>query len=186
MEWLEFKKRRLALLEKDKRIDVGILPLLRCINSFEEFCTSSSCAGRITLLSILSSKKDAEIYAKWHEPPSFEEFVEKLSSYRGRKPLWFRCEPFILHVFARDFESALNFMRICRRAGIKRGGIQFSREFAFIEIEGTHGFALPVKGGGKQLVSKGYLRLIVNEANKNLVKNALQIMRLEGELESVK
>lgn len=146
MDWKKFKEQKVKKFEKAMEkgeADKEIMDLVRIINKKEEYVTSSSCAGRILLLEG-TVKGDARHYVKWHSLPAKKEIENAVKNYKGKKILWLRVEPFILHVFAKDFGSAMEFMRMVKNAGVKRGGIQYSRNFCFIEIQGTAGLNMPV------------------------------------------
>jgi len=144
--WEKFKKEKIKNFEKaveKGEADEEILDLVRAINKKEEYITSSSCAGRILLLEG-TSKGEAKHYKKWHRLPKKTELKKAVEKYKGGKILWLRAEPFILHVFCKNMEAAMEFMRRAKNAGVKRGGIQYSRNFYFIEIQGTAGLNMPV------------------------------------------
>lgn len=178
--WKEFKKSKLDYLKghlEKGLVDKDIPPLLNAINSKDNFVTSSSCIGRISLLEIQESKKDASFYKKFHRTVAVDEIDDLLNKYNGKKKIWFRCEPFILHVFAVDLENAYNFFKLCRKIGVKKGGIYSLRVFPMVEVAGSYGFELPVHDT-KPLIDKDYLNYIVREANKLLSKNYEQLHKL--------
>ncbi|MGB9719412.1 MAG: tRNA-wybutosine modification methyltransferase TYW3 [Candidatus Anstonellales archaeon] len=145
MEWKKFKEQKISELkraEANGEVDEEILDLVCAINEKNGCVTSSSCAGRILLLEG-TSKGDAKHYKKWHSLPAKKEIENAIKNYEGKKILWLRVEPFILHVFAKDLDSAMEFMRRAKNAGVKRGGIQYSKNFYFIEIQGTAGLNMP-------------------------------------------
>lgn len=183
MEWAGFKKGREEKLKREGA-DKGVIPLLKTINAKKEFATSSSCSGRIVLLEIGEGKKDASFYRKWHEKVKPKEISDAIKKYEGKKELWFRCEPFILHLFARDLESAKGFLAACKKAGVKRGGISSLAPRVFIEVIGTHGFALPAYDK-KALVDKGYIGYAVSSANRKMELNSGQLGRLHKELKEL-
>ena len=183
--WPSFKKNKLESLEKfkeKKQVDEKVLGILSLINSNPKLVTSSSCSGRITLLEITEKKGDAHFYKKWHREVSFGEVWDAVSSYSGTRKLWFRCEAFIIHVFAEDLDSAKELLRLSRKAGFKRGGIWgFKKEWPFLELMGTNEFSLPVFDA-EVLVSKSHLEYIVKAANSTLSKNYSQLEKFEREL----
>ncbi|MFH1470759.1 MAG: hypothetical protein ABIF01_03355, partial [Candidatus Micrarchaeota archaeon] len=144
----------------------------------------SSCSGRIVLLEISEKKGDAHFYKKWHKEVSPDEVWGALSTYKGKRKLWFRCEAFIMHVFTEDLESAKELLRLSRKAGFKRGGIWgFRKEWPFLELMGTSEFALPVFDA-KLIISKEHLDYIVKNANLTLRRNYSQLEKFEKVLNS--
>lgn len=159
---------------REGRADERIAPLCTYLNSLKDFFTSSSCSGRIALLSVesIGEKQPKAFHRKWHRKVKFDEVEEAIGEKTREKELWLKLDPFIVHIGARDLESAAKILRCMRSAGIKRGGIILSQKEKFIiELQGTHAMALPVKSDGKILVSEEYLKFIVNTANKKLMEN---------------
>jgi len=184
-DWALFRKSKLSSLEEATGkglVDEEAIPLVSAINANPSLVTSSSCAGRIALLSVDEGKADATFFAKWHQPINFSEFKKKLESYKSEKPLWLRSEPFILHVFAESTEEADSFLQLVRKLGVKRGGIQQLTPRVFIELIGTNSFSLPIYSGKKPLVSDEYLQQVVALANDNLEKNAKMLERMRSAL----
>ncbi len=180
MKWDDFKKSKLEYLQNhlnEGKVDLDILPLLNEINKKQEYITSSSCYGRLSLLEIDKDKKDAHFYKKWHRTIEFNEIKRAIEVYEGDKKLWFNCEPFILHIFTKDLDSANNFLKICREARLKKGGIWIIKEFPFIEVFGTNSFSFPLFDK-HLLISDNYLKYCLDEANLKLNKNFKQINHL--------
>ncbi|MFA5050034.1 MAG: hypothetical protein WC501_03425 [Candidatus Micrarchaeia archaeon] len=181
MDWQKFKKqkeRKLSEAVAGNLADERIIPLLRKINENENLVTSSSCSGRIALLSIEKGKKDANFYKKWHRAISENELTEIVEKYNFEKPLWFRCEPFILHVFAKDIKSAGKFLKLIRNLGIKRGGIQTINEKGIsIEIQGNGNLIFPIGHG----IETNW-KLIVKYSNEIIEKNFEKILEIEKAL----
>ncbi|MEM3422398.1 MAG: hypothetical protein QXF35_03685 [Candidatus Bilamarchaeaceae archaeon] len=177
--WKEFKKQKLAALKKAihlGKVDEGIIPLLNEINKYENLVTTSSCFGRIVLLEfdLKERKATAEFYRKWHREVSVEEVEAAVSEYNKKLPLWFKVEPFILHVSAADYKSAEWFLKVARAAGVKRGGIQGTNKGKVaIEIQGTVWMSFPI-----DCVTAKW-KEVVNVANKMVQINFLQLKKLE-------
>lgn len=177
MSWRTFRQSKLAAYEKankEKRVDERIVKLLGKINANKDLVSLSSCSGRIVLLMVdEQGKKNASFYAKWHKPADAEEFELKLTNYTGRMPLWFRVEPFILHVAGKDIESASGFLRKMRGAGVKRGGIQtIKKDRVMIEVQGSGYLAMPVDPVREW-------NWLVKTANEIMKKNLKLLKKLE-------
>lgn len=186
MKWEEFKKTKLDYLQdhlNKNKVDLEILPLLMAINETPYFVTSSSCYGRLSLLEIDRTKKDAHFYKKWHRTVSFDEVYQVINTYKGSKRLWFNCEPFILHIFTKDLESANNFLNLCRKSGLKKGGIWIIKDFPFIEVFGTNTFSYPLFDK-KLLIPQDFLKYSIDEANIKLESNFKQIKKLLNHIKS--
>jgi len=179
MSWETYRASRLATYKKalaDGKVDARIVELLDNINLNPGLVTLSSCSGRIDLLifEIPKGKEGAKHYAKWHNLVDKEDFELRLTSYAGKLPLWFKVEPFILHVAARDVEAAVGFMRTVRANGVKRGGIQgIAKDRVPIEVQGTGYMAFPTEP------MEGEWNSVLDIANSMLKRNLEQVKRLE-------
>jgi len=179
MPWKNYRDSKLDSFKKavlEGKVDRPIMNLLEKINQNQDLVTLSSCSGRIDLLVFDMEKRkgDASHYAKWHEPVVPEELEMKLCSYTGKLPLWFKTEPFILHVAAKDVDSALQFMKKIRDSGVKRGGIQgIGKEHVVMEFQGTGVISFPVDP------VRGEWNEFVKIANAMMRKNMELVKKLE-------
>ena len=176
MSWHHYKKEKLKRLEnaiKDKETDEGIHNLLFKINSNESLVTLSSCYGRIVLLEfdIHESKKTAEFYKNWHRKIGADELENAIANYTGRLPMWFKTEPFILHVAAENLDSATDFLKKIRGLGIKRGGIQtIDDEKAVMEIRGHGTIVIPLDSARLDYEKMTSISNEMFEKNERIVK----------------
>jgi tRNA wybutosine-synthesizing protein 3 len=179
MSWTTYRAARLASYKKaleEGKVDAPAIRLLGKINANPGLVTLSSCSGRIDLLvyDIDRGKKESSHYAKWHEPASHEDFEMKLNAYTGKPTLWFKCEPFILHVAARDVGMADAFVKKMRANGVRRGGIQaIGKQRVAIEVSGSSYMSFPVEP------MEGEWNEVLDIANRMMKKNLELIGRLE-------
>lgn len=175
MEWKKFKASKIKELkdhEKQNKTDERIMDLVHAINSSPDFVTTSSCEGRINLLEydINEGKKSSNFYKKWHHVVDHNAVELAISEYVGKTPLWFKVEPFILHVAARNITAAVRFLKLVRSIGVKRGGIQsISKDKVMIEIQGNGYMAIPVEP------FNGEWNKIITIANK-MINNNLEVV----------
>lgn len=163
------------------KADEKLIPLCKYIAGTENYFTSSSCSGRILLLGLGKGerKENSSFCGKWHGKVSFSEVKEALEEHISLE-IWFKQEPFILHIGAQNIEGAKKILSAMYKAGIKRGGIIVAKEGKYlVELQGTQEMALPVKKGSEILVEDGYLKKIIETANKKLEKNDAALKRLE-------
>ncbi len=161
--------------------DEKMRPICNYINSTRNFFTSSGCAGRIMLLGLhgKATKQESYFHRKWHREVKFAELWEGLEA-KSRGTLWFKMEPFIIHIGTKNLGGADSLLNVMRNAGVKRGGIIVAKKGKCIaEFVGTQSISLPVKEGTKILIEKDYMRQILNEANGKLRKNYELLKRLE-------
>ena len=173
------KKTFLAKIDKSKKgsIDKEIRSLVNKINKSSDYYTTSSCAGRIVLLSKKSEKKqDAKWLLATHKKTNLKEVqnaLKKIPSY----PVWFRFEPLILHIAAKTIEDAQKIVNKARAVGFKRSGIQSTKRKITVEIASTEIIYTIIAEKGRFLVEDDYLKILVKEANKKLEKNKEKIKK---------
>jgi tRNA wybutosine-synthesizing protein 3 len=181
--WKRYREKHLGKYENARRAgaaDAPIVPLLDAINEHEEYVTTSSCSGRVTLLATDRSEKKgvSYFYRKWHRPVLFDELWNAIRNYHGEGILLLKFDPFILHVGAKDLEAAAKLVKIAHEAGVKIAGIQSLDETkAHVEIRGIDTVSLPV-WDKKPLITEEYARYITNYLNRKFVRNAERLARL--------
>lgn len=160
---------------ENKEADEPILYLLDLINSYENYFTTSSCAGRIILMKIPKSgkKNEAEFLFKTHYTTKFEEVWNSLLNlYKNYdESIWFKQEPFILHIAANNLENGYKLLKIAQKAGLKHSGIfLINNERVMIEVQSTERIETIVSKERKLLINEDYMKYLVEEANKKLLK----------------
>ncbi|MBS3057163.1 MAG: hypothetical protein J4415_00885 [Candidatus Diapherotrites archaeon] len=161
--------------------DAKMRPICNYINSTENFFTSSGCAGRIMLLGLhgKGTKQESYFHRKWHREVKFPELWDGLEE-KSRGIIWFKMEPFIIHIGTKNLEDADSLLNVMRNAGVKRGGIIVAKKGKCIaEFVGTQSISLPVKKGAKIMIDKNYMKRMLDEANSKLGKNYELLKRLE-------
>ncbi len=165
-----------ALSRKDRskkgEIDHGIKPAIDIINRLEDFYTTSSCSGRIVLQKEPASarKKDFEWIYVSHSEPDIPEMKMMLADL-PMETVWLRMEPFILHVCARDMESAERLMDVLRGAGLQHSGIMTTRKRIMLEATGNEHMDVPIARWKKLLISGSYLEFLAGQAGRKLAGN---------------
>ncbi|MEM4361013.1 MAG: hypothetical protein QXV83_02635 [Candidatus Anstonellaceae archaeon] len=181
MDWEAFKERKLeqlAMAIEAGEVDRKILPLLNLINQKNGLVSSSSCSGRILILKIKKSKKDAKKLLVWHREISLGEFKSALRVLGNKNLFWLRVEPFILHILAKDIESAKKVLVAMKLAGIKRGGIVYISKKITIEIMGHGQLIVPL------YLLKNYKQTI-KVINSLMKKNTIKLKKFEKSLQAV-
>ncbi len=171
-----YKKEAMKKLEeakKEDKVDRPAYSILDVINSKEHYFTTSSCSGRILMLKGGENKKESSFYAKWHRKVEVEEVKNAIENYKDKEPLWFRVQPFIFHVIARDTNRAFDFVEVARRAGVKRIGVQRIKYAYLIELYGTESLAVPLN------ICNCDLEKLVEFSNKKMENNEKRLKKLE-------
>ncbi|MFH0714302.1 MAG: hypothetical protein V1847_00030 [Candidatus Diapherotrites archaeon] len=163
-------------------------PLMRkfCakIQNSKNYFTTSSCSGRIVLLDLDANeqKREGAFHAKWHRKVKTEEVWKALNA-PSKQNIWFKQEPFILHIGTFDLEHAQKILQACKRAGVKRAGINSFKEGKYmVELIGHQGMNFWAKEKGKLLVEKNFLKKQVEAANRKLELNFKHLKRAQKEL----
>lgn len=180
MEFNDYKKRVLWKISNDDRsnegkIDDDIKDVCDFINSLENYCTLSSCSGRISVLRD-SEKKTKNIWLfKTHCTISNDDLERILNDAKKTKDmLWIRIEPFILHVAAKNIDYALRIMKIAHVSGIKHSGIiSVSNTKCIVEIQSVERANMILSENGKVIIAdfepvKKKLNALLSKTRKRL------------------
>ncbi len=188
MNWVEFKRKKLEILERAKEkgeVDEDIIPLLDTINSFDCFVTTSSCSGRIVVLDVpkIGDKLNAKFLGKWHRTVDWKEVAKALE--KSTSTTWLISDPPIIHVACRDLECARILMRIANESGFRRCGIISLNRFV-VEITSFEKLEAPLAVNGKIVVDENYIKLLTDFANEKLLRGKEKLERLKSKLSNRK
>jgi len=156
-----------------KKVDDILVLFLLDVTKIPDIFTSSSCAGRIMLLSTdeYENKKVSSFHKKYHRKITFEE-IKKDLQLSSENDIWFKMEPFIFHFGCKDYEKAKELLSFAQEFGLKKAGIITAKDGKYIlEVTSTQYMALPLKENNNILVSDDYLKFVVDRANKKIEKN---------------
>ncbi|XP_028054849.1 tRNA wybutosine-synthesizing protein 2/3/4-like isoform X3 [Camellia sinensis] len=191
---MEFEKRKAATLasmtspESDKSpkgtIDTPIIPLLNTINSHPCFFTTSSCSGRISVLSqppIAAATNKKAKGGTWvfitHSKADPESLLNLLSSAKNPDPthppsnLVFRFEPLIIAVECKHVLSAQTLVSLAVSSGFRESGITSVNKRVIIAIRCSIRLEVPLGDTENVLVNSVYLRYLVGIANEKMEVN---------------
>jgi len=193
MEFSSLKAKFGKKLEEAKKkglVDEPIIPLLELVNSYSEFFSTSSCAGRIILIAIHPSwkKNVSKIFFKSHYQVNTEEVWTALldGAQRFKYPIYFKQEPFILHISASNVQSALKMLSIAQISGIKHSGIvNISKNRVTLELQSIERVDAIVSNEGKILIDMKYLSELVRDANLKLTITREKMQRLFDNLKKL-
>lgn len=170
---------------KQGKVDEQMQGLCEFVANTKNYFTSSCCSGRIILLEKQSDKKiDSFFHRKWHRTINKEELLEGFEE-KVKGELWFKVDPFILHIGTSNLENANKILKAMKEAGIKRGGIILAEEGKYLlELIGTETLAFPIKNGEEKLIDENYLKNVLEKANLMLQKNYKRLEKLEEAFKS--
>jgi len=165
---------------KQGKVDEQMQDLCGFVAGTQDYFTSSCCSGRIILLEKQSDRKiDSFFHRKWHRTINKEELLEGFEE-KVRGELWFKVDPFILHIGTSNLENANKILKAMKEAGVKRGGIILAEEEKYlVELQGTERLSFPIKNGEEKLIDEIYLETILEKANSMIQKNYERLGKLE-------
>ena len=167
------------------KVDRDIIPLLEKINALENYFTTSSCSGRISVMEMphFGDKVNSVWLGKWHREVSEEEVLEAIGMH-GKGQLWFLVRSPILHVGARTLEDAVRLLNLAIGLGFKYSNIKsVSHKKLLVEIRSTERMDVPLGSDGELWVSEEYIERIVAMANDQVRRFKARLKRLEEEVE---
>ncbi|KAF5804116.1 putative transferase [Helianthus annuus] len=193
---MEFEKRKKATLatmtssEPDKSpkgdIDTPLIPLLQTLNSHPSYFTTSSCSGRISILSTPTAAATTAVKKKakggtWvfitHEPAdpfSVQNLIFPPNPTQNdiQENLVFRFEPLIIAVECKDVLSAQKLVSLAISCGFRESGItNVSSKRVIVAIRCSIRLEVPLGETCKIMVSKEYLNYLVGIANEKMEAN---------------
>lgn len=164
--------RKFKKAEQAGEVDKPITYLLSYINSLKDFYTTSSCSGRVILLHEFGDRKiDTKFLVKEHERIDLDALMRiEITDLQGT--VWFKQEPFIIHIAAKTLDRAVEMLELGMKAGLKHSGVFVFKPARYIlELNGTQHFDVPIISDGKLVVTRDYLAYLVKLANEKMQKN---------------
>lgn len=188
MDFLKQKQRTLNWKDQSKKgdWDKQIIPLLETINSFDNFYSTSSCAGRISIIELDNPKRKDK--ANWtyvsHELSDFDSVKDSLSNFESISKAWFKMESAIIHVCSKTLEDAKWLLNKAKEAGFKHSGIlSITDKRIIVEIFGSEKIETIIAKKDHILIDESYLKILVDEANEKLKLTRKKISILKKLLE---
>ena len=174
------KKDVLSKIDKSSKQswDDKILKLCEKLNASENYYTTSSCAGRAILMIDKEKKEEGLFLFVSHGGVDFDSLKSEVDKLDLMGAVKFKLEPPIIHVACKTIEDAQKLYDRAKLVGWKKSGlVSFGKNFV-LELNSTEKLEFPVVSGGRLLVGDGFLREIVEQANKKLEKGWKKIEEL--------
>lgn len=170
--WKLLRRRYILRLLKEAGqgvVDPDILTILVKLNSCKYIVTTSSCSGRVVLITAPSPKDKytSTIVAKWHRPVKFNEFIRavNISKSLGAKFVWVSVQPPILTLYTCSVDCARQIVKAAGLAGFKYSCYNTStNNFFHVRVIGTTRIDIPLFYKGEKLVNN--YELIVDLLNE--------------------
>ncbi len=185
-------KKKLALKKlqeaiDERKVDFGVLDFINAVNSYEQYYTTSSCAGRFVILTKGSfrGKYSSHFVYKTHTPPiNLQKVIEALE-----KPFegfcYLNLEPPTFHVACKTLEDAVTLHQLSIDSNIGYSMFKTIKKSIIVEIRGTGNLSIPIGFNGKIYVTNEYLEQVVNLSNEILVDEQLRMKNFENHLDQL-
>ncbi|KAM6129061.1 tRNA wybutosine-synthesizing protein 3 homolog isoform 2-T2 [Phoenicopterus ruber ruber] len=156
------KAQRLARADASRKgaLDERAAAVVHLLNGRAQFCTTSSCSGRLVLAqgraadltSCEIQKKNCTWLMVTHETCIKDDVMTALEKATGDVVLKF--EPFVLHVLCQELQDA-----------------------QLLAVRSTHCLEVPLSHKGKLMVSEEYIEFLIHIANRKMEENIRRIDR---------
>ena len=186
----EQKERAMKGLRKalaEDKVDKDVIPLLKRINALDNYFTTSSCSGRISIMEMpyFGDKVNSVWLGKWHREVTAEEVLEAIGKHKSGQ-LWFLVRSPILHVAARTMEDAVELLNLAIGLGFKYSNIKsVSHKKLLVEIRSTERMDVPLGEDGELWVDEEYTERIVSLANAQVRRFKGKLKRMGEEIETL-
>ncbi|MEM3342607.1 MAG: hypothetical protein QW728_07935 [Thermoplasmata archaeon] len=181
---VQFRTRKKNSLSKLKdaaasgKVDAEIVELLEVINNHPYYFTTSSCSGRIQIVSSrrTGDKATAVVHGKWHgevQPDELYNIILEASRTGHIVQMMFQGP--IIHITSEDIAYAKDLLVKARASGFKNSSIRYLHKDGTVNIEllSTEYFALPVAAEGRVWIPKEYVELFCQECK--MLRNAYTV-----------
>ena len=163
------KKNVLGRVDKSKKqsVDEDIVELINNINEKDNYYTTSSCSGRISVWREGDRKDRGEWLFVTHNPLTDEDRtnIKKILENPPQETLWLRAEPFIIHITCRTADAAKELLTRARQC-FKKSSILAPGDMPTVEIKGSSFLDMPLSQN-KELKLQN-IDFFLDEANKKL------------------
>jgi len=191
LDWIDqFKDQKEMAVERWKihleegKADEEVVPLVREINSKENFYTTSSCAGRVVIMKIPDPgrKEDAEFLKKWHREIKLKELLDGLRDHKNIKNKWIIFNPPIFHIGSRTLEDAYKITQLGIQSGFKNSGIRsVTNKKIITQIISTEGLDVPFSDS----FTDDYLRDLKDNLNFMLRRSRDKMTDFKSKIEDL-
>ena len=187
--WKSYKERVLSTLRLHivrGKVDPDVIEVLDIINSYDEYCTLSSCSGRVIIIKLpndIGYKPLATPIFKKHWKITLEELKSAFSKIKEGN-VWIHVQPPIFHIACKNIDAAHRLISIAKAAGFKKLGIISVKRGSrvVVEIAGSEFLSFPVALNGKLTLREEILGDLVGLINYYVRRSKNRLTRFKMEL----
>jgi tRNA(Phe) wybutosine-synthesizing methylase Tyw3 len=160
-------------------IDHLVTEIVRLINHHPDYCTTSSCSGRLVLFYNSQETKGVHWTFVNHGTCPVSSVLDAVEQQIEENSLLImKVEPFIMHICCRTPEAAKQLHQWSTECGFRESGITLGEKRVMLAIRTTaFQMEMPIARNGKLLFPTDFLSLAVEEANEKLRLNFERIDR---------
>ena len=195
MEDVDFPARKRAILrelnngEIDRSpkgfVDDRCLPVIELLNKLDNYVTTSSCSGRVSLWISKDDSNENEEHqdskkksqgGSWlwitHDEPVMEDALTAMEKVGNNDSVWLKFEPYILHVQASSLHHAKQLLTAGLNSGFRNSGIvpagTASHPSYIVAIRHTARLDCPVQVPGAVPYSPSTLRYLITTSTDKI------------------
>jgi len=187
--FLQAKEKAMETLKKameNNEVDKKAIPIIEKLNGIDEFFTTSSCSGRITIMELpsIGNKIDARFLGKWDDKIKIQDIKNALENAE-KGEIWMLAQPPIFHVSASDVNAASKLIKVAKQSGFKNSGIRSIGKRVTVEVRSTEEVDVPLGIDGKLICDEKYLSLLVSIANEIMDRIEKKLKVFERKIEEL-
>ena len=180
---------RLRSLQLAGEVDRDVIEILEMINFHSHYLTTSSCSGRIQLIELreVGDKKSSNVVAKWHRPPTPDDFISSVSSWKGQGLLYLMMQSPIFHVETETLPQAIALRNLGQANGFKYSTIRSvkldrltgEQVKVIVELLASECIHAPLGENGIVKADRNYLDFLYERAFHQLLRAKRKLAELK-------
>jgi tRNA wybutosine-synthesizing protein 3 len=169
----------------ENKVDLEVLELINLINALDNYYTTSSCAGRIVILSKNSfrGKYSASFLFKKHDLVSFNEIDSVLRDLPDFVLLYLNVEPPTFHIAASSINHAIFLHQMALDSGLGYSMFKTIKKSIVIEVRGTGMLQIPIGHNNKVFIEPPYLKFVLDHGNEILKQEQNRVKLFKERIE---
>lgn len=179
---------KLALALNENVVDIEIIDLINIINKFDEYYTTSSCAGRIVILSKdnFRGKYSAKFLFKTHSPLTSIDAIHDVLKMEFSGQLHYNVEPPTFHIAAKTLEGAIKIHDLAINSSLGYSMFKTIKKSIIVELRGTGQLQMPIGLNNKILINKDHLEFVFKLGNDILSSEQERIRTFQDQISNWK